>query len=96
MLTQEKANALAEYLNADEDRAKKVVEMGAADAVEALKKDGLEFTAEELAEFAEAVEKAQKTGELGEAELEGVSGGVMTLIPIFLIGVGIVWRWIRR
>lgn len=97
MLTQEKANALAEYLNKDEARAQKLAKMEAEDAVKALSADGLEYTADELAEFAEAVEKSSDAkGELSEEALEGVSGGCWIVIPI-VIGIGVIaWKRVRR
>jgi len=107
MLTQEKATALSEFLNADNDRAAKLVKMSADDAVKAMKAEGLEITAEELAEFGELAEKNVKSasGELDEAALEGVSGGlnsrpiitwplIRPIVPINPFPIGWpIWRF---
>lgn len=98
MLTQENAKALAEFLAQDEERAKKLIEMPAEDAAKAISAEGIELTADDLAEFAKAVEAAkQQGGELDETSLEGVSGGVripyMGIAPILLLPV---WTWIRK
>ena len=59
-MTQERLNAIAEVLNADEDRAKKLIEMEPAAAAEALKAEGYDFTADELAEFGAIIEKSNQ------------------------------------
>lgn len=78
MLTQEKAEALISFLRSDDVRAEKLGAMDSEAAAKAICADGLEITAEELAEFAEAVKQASETeqsGELDENALENVSGG---------------------
>ena len=78
MLTQEKGKALVEYLAKDEARAEKLLVMDTAEAVKVLEADGLAYTAEELAEFGEALKASvvtSESGELDEASLESVSGG---------------------
>ena len=75
-MTQARINAIAEVLNADEERAKKLVEMEPAAAAEALKALGYDFTAEELIEFGEAAAKANQQGELDADSLDQVAGGI--------------------
>lgn len=104
MLTQEKANVLSDYLAKDEARASEIIAMDTADAVKALGADGIEITAEELAEYASAVEEAKaQSGELNEDALENVSGGCLGLAIGVGVGVAVVayktWqycRWVRR
>jgi len=91
MLTQEKANALSDYLAKDKAHADEIIAMDAADAVKALSADGIEITAEELADYAAAVEKAKaESGELSEDALENVSGGCLGLAIGVGIGVAVV------
>lgn len=100
MLTQEKAEAIAAFLNADDARAQNLVEMSAEDAVKAMQADGLEITAEELSEFGEIAEKNAKnaSGELDEAALENVAGGVWRPIiwPIRPLPTPILWPLWKR
>ncbi len=87
-MTQERVNAIAEVLNADEDRAKKLIEMEPAAAAEALKAEGYDFTADELIEFGEILSKANQSGELDESNLDDVAGGI-GLITAGIIAGGI-------
>lgn len=77
MLTQDRAEMLAEYMEADLQRAKALFEMDVEDALVKINADGYDFTVEELQEFALELEKASQNseGELGEDELETVAGG---------------------
>ena len=93
-MTQERLNAIAEVLNADADRAKKLVEMEPAAAAEALKAEGYDFTADELIEFGETVAKSQESGELDEGKLDDVAGGVITTGAL-LIGIA-AGVWVAR
>ena len=86
-MTQERTNAIAEVLNADAERAKKLVEPEPADAAAALKAEGFDFTADELVEFGEIAVKANQPGELDESKLEDVAGG--SVIVGFAIGAGV-------
>lgn len=78
-ITNERAELLAQYLNADEERAKKLFETEAEEAVALINKDGFDFTVEELAAFAELIEKVSnaKQGELNEEYLNDVNGGII-------------------
>ena len=77
MLTKERAELLANYLAADQDRAQALLELSPEEAVAKINADGNDFTVEEVKEFGETLQKVTKTGELNENELEDVSGGVI-------------------
>ena len=68
-------------LNADEARAKKLMEMDAEKAAEEMKAEGFDVTADELAEFnkimSEIIQPGQDLSErdLDEKALEKVAGG---------------------
>jgi len=107
MLTQERATALADYLAKDETRAQKLMEMSAEDAVKEFAADGLEITAEELAEFGEAVEQVYKdtqADELDETALESVFGGSLpnwryAVINSTIMGIYTTYRivnWVQK
>ncbi len=93
-MTQARINAIAEVLNADEERAKKLVEMEPAAAAEALKAEGYDFTADELIEFGEIVAKANQAGELDESKLDNVAGGVIA--AGVAIAAGLAGYWLAR
>ena len=93
-MTQERINAIAEVLNADEERAKKLIDMEPADAAEALKAEGYDFTADELIEFGEIVAKANQAGELDESKLDNVAGGVIA--AGVAIAAGLAGYWLAR
>ena len=78
-MTEEKARALVEYLEADEEKAKALFELSAAEAAEKLTADGVKCTENDLVEFAKAVQTASQSqdGELDEDALSEVAGGVM-------------------
>ena len=79
-MTQERINAIAEMLNADEARMQKLMEMDADQAAEAMKAEGYDFTAEELIEFNRLMTDVVKTEDdeakvLDEKSLDEVAGG---------------------
>ena len=76
-ITKEKIEALVKYMGENEERAEMLMELSAEEACEKINADGYEFTAEELAGFAQVWIEATETkkGELEEAELDSVAGG---------------------
>lgn len=78
-MTEEKAKALVEYLEADEERANALLELSAAEAAEKLAADGVNCNEDDLVEFAKAVQTASQTqdGELDEDALSEVAGGLL-------------------
>ncbi len=91
-MTQERVNAIAEVLNADEDRAKKLVEMEPAAAAEALKAEGYDFTADELIEFGKILSKANQSGELDSDQLDDVAGGIRFNYSVIAGPILPIWR----
>ena len=74
-MTQERINAIAEMLNADEVLTKKLIEMDADQAAEAMKAEGFDVTADELIEFNKLMTEVVKAEELEEESLDEVAGG---------------------
>ena len=89
-ITNERAELLAQYLNADADRAKKLFETEVEKAVEIINDDGYDFGVEELQEFDLALQyvAARSSGEveLTEDSLENITGGLGVLEAIGIIG----------
>lgn len=92
MLTQERANLLASYLNSDIENAKQLFELSPADAAEKINTSGYDFSVEELTEFGVQLKKVIETtqeGELSENALDNVSGGlVVEGVAISCIALG--------
>ncbi|SHJ99581.1 Nif11-like leader peptide family RiPP precursor [Desulforamulus aeronauticus] len=66
-------------IDADPSLAEKLFELESPEEAQSfLKGEGLEFTLEELATFANEVNKLSETGELSDEALEGVAGGSAT------------------
>ena len=80
-LTKERAGILVDFLNADKDRAERIVKLDPAEAVKEINAAGNDFTAEELIEFGEVAAKAQ-SGELDDDALEDVAGGSATVVSL--------------
>lgn len=78
-LTEERAQALTEYLGQDSDRAEELSKMPVEKAVAAINADGYDFTVDELKEFSEMVAKVSAAqnadDELDDEALESISGG---------------------
>lgn len=80
MLTNERAELIANYLTADKERAAALLALSPEEAVAKMNADGNDFTVEEIAEFGKqlkAAAAAAQEGELDEDALNGVSGGVV-------------------
>lgn len=80
VLTESRAKLLADYLNADAERAQKLAELTPEAALTHVNADGNDFTIEEMREFAQEIQSlalAQSNqGELDENALCDVAGGV--------------------
>ncbi len=83
-MTTERIQAIAEALEKDELR-QAVLAMEPEAAAEELKKEGYDFTAEELIEFGKLVADATSTEELNAEDLDSVAGGAVTIVT--LLGV---------
>lgn len=78
-ITIERAEKIAQYMNANEKRAKELYSMPVNNACAKINADGFDFTADELVAFAEVMEQASgmMQEELSEDALEHVSGGIV-------------------
>ena len=76
-MNQERAEALTQYLTSDPERAKELLAMEPAEALEKINAAGYDFTMEELTAYCDAFKAAVAQGELDEDQLENVSGGVV-------------------
>ena len=84
-MTKERIQAIADALESNDELRQAVLGMEPAEAVEELKKAGYDFAADELVEFGKLVADATATGELGEDDLDSVTGGALTVAA--LLGV---------
>lgn len=78
-MTNERIQAIAEALANNDELRKAVLAMEPAEAADALKKEGYDFTADELIDFAKLVADATAEGELDADSLDSVSGGSITV-----------------
>lgn len=87
-MTKERIQAIGKVLENDEQR-KALLAMEPAAAAEELKKQGYDFTADELIEFGTLVAEATSTGELNAEDLDDVAGGAAaTLTVLAALGGG--------
>jgi len=91
MLTQERADKLAAFLNSDEQRATALANLEPEQAVEELKKHGQDFTADELKAFAEIAKSPEVDDELDSAQLDRVSGGCKITATVVAVAVSVGW-----
>jgi len=80
MLTQERAEKLMEYLNQDEARTLKLLELDPEAALAEINAEGYDFSADELYDFGQALASVSKKdeGEISADELDDVAGGSVT------------------
>lgn len=98
ILTLERAQVLEEYLVADVERGKELLEMPVENALVKINADGYDFTIEELQEFDQALVEAsqKKNEELNEDELGEVFGGCLALPIAVGMLLWVAGRWARR
>ena len=91
VLTNERAEMLANYLTADVNKAKELVDLPVEDAVKAINADGYDFTVDELKDFGEILQSvagnANADGEIDAEALDNVAGGVV--ISAAVLGAGV-------
>lgn len=89
-MTIERINEISAVLAKDLQKAKDLMEMEPAEAANALAKDGLVVSPEELVEYGEELKKMSNKaeGELNENDLENVAGGIAGA-TVILIGMAI-------
>ena len=88
-LTQERANVLTEFLNADEERTKDLFALEANEAQVQINALGNDFTLDEIIEYGEAVKKLTAQGELDADALDNVAGGFLTTSMLFSAGMAL-------
>lgn len=83
-MIKERIQAIAQILEKDDEQRKALLDMEPAVAAEELRKQGYDFTADELIEFGKLVVSSTNEGELDEAQLENVAGGftIVTLLGV--------------
>ncbi len=83
-LTNDRAEMLAQYLADKKDDSYNLLDLEASEAAAKINADGYDFTADELHEFVEMMEKAAPAeGELDENSLDNVAGGSLALTAAF-------------
>lgn len=98
-LTYERTEKIGEYLKADPERAKKLLEMSADDALKAMNADGNDFTVDELREFDTLMVAAsmESKEELDTEALESVAGGIITVgtasLVVSIVSWGAPYAW---
>ena len=106
MLTNERAEQIANYLTADKERAQALLVLSPEEAATKINASGYDFTADEIQEFGQNLKAVAKGGELDENDLDDVSGGVvisaaaagvyLTCVSIGVtlgIAAGSNWKW---
>lgn len=106
VLTNERAEMIANYLKEDVDRANKMSDLSPEEAAKVINANGYDFSAEEIKEFAENLKKVAAQGdELNEENLDEVAGGVIAAaaatvyLACITIGIGLgtaaaaKWKW---
>lgn len=94
MLTNERAERLANYLTSDTDRAAKLLNLDADAATALINADGNDFTVDEVMDFgkqlqAYAAQNQREDGELDAQALDSVAGGVVVAACIVAAGVAL-------
>lgn len=79
MLTQERADIISKYLEADEENAKAVLALDPEQAAAKINQEGYDFTVDEIVAYGNALKLALADGELKDDELDNVAGGVVTV-----------------
>ena len=94
-MTEVRSTQIADVLLADLEETKKLLALSSEDAASILAKQGYDFTAEELVEFRQELEKTAELygedGELNEEALAAVSGGCVKCLQagLWTIAIGV-------
>ena len=98
-LTREKAKLLSGILNSDQDRAVKLLELGANEALTKINALGHDFTLDEIVEYGKVLTRAIQ---VSDDALEGVAGGAGNgdmeedIIPILIKGAVVVGKAVAK
>ena len=90
VLTGERAELLSNYLTADTERARKLVDLPAEEALAQINADNHDFTLEELKDFRDVmvqISKKNEDGELTDEDLTEVAGGIIISGAVLAAGV---------
>ncbi len=89
-LTNEKAKEISDFLTADIERGKGLLDLAPDVAAKEMCDAGVDVTADELIEFGNAMKQESGNEELNASELDNVSGGIGA-IAAYAIGCGIAF-----
>jgi lactobin A/cerein 7B family class IIb bacteriocin len=92
VLTDERAKKLSDYLVSDVERAQRLVDLPADEALVLINAEGNDFTIDEIKDFGlvmEHVSQSNKDEELNEEELEEVAGGIVITSAVLAAGVAL-------
>ena len=92
-MTNERAEVISQALMSDESQIKALFELEPEEAAKKLAEKGYDFTAEELVEYGEVLDREKKeqenaNGELDEAALSEVAGGGVVCVALAGVAVG--------
>lgn len=91
VLTNERAEMLANYLTADVNKAKKLIDLPVEDALKEINAEGFDFSIDELKDFGEILQNvvsvANEDGEIDADTLDNIAGGVV--ISAAVLGAGV-------
>lgn len=80
MLTNERAELIANYLTSDKERGRHLLTLEPEEAVSKMNADGNDFTVEEIIEFGKQLQiVSTQDEELDVEDLDNVAGGSITL-----------------
>lgn len=89
MLTQERADIISQFLADDQERARVLLDMEPAEALEKINAAGYDFTVQELVEYCDALKLAIAGEELNADDLDSVSGGAVMVSVGIMIACGV-------
>ena len=98
-LSSERATLLTEILSSDQDRAAKLLELGANEALTKINALGHDFTLDEIVEYGKVLTRAIQ---MSDDTLEGVAGGAGNrdmeedIIPIIIKGAVVAGKAIAK
>lgn len=104
-MTNERVAQLADFLKADVERAKKLMDLSPEEAVKIINENGNDFTVDEVVEFGLNLKNVvAQADELSEDNLDDVAGGLaaaaaavyLTCVSIGVtlgIAAGSNWKW---
>jgi len=93
VLTEERAKKLSDYLIADVEKAQRLADLPADEALVLINAEGYDFTIDEIKDFGLVMERvssqSNQNEELNEEELEEVAGGIVITSAVLAAGVAL-------